>query len=206
MTNAQRVVGLLRSVRGFASASGYSRTTVGLSPDPVEGIPWRLEDFGTDYKHWFVSVKEPVPETREEMAAHCVKILSAITGSEDEARKKMYMISTRCYYAFGALISREEAQELKKVPHVKDVLPDSYVNRETKDYGGEPFFDGQLVPYDPKYHKFFDDFWAANRAEAEARDKEEAEARARGDIETDEEDDDDDDDSKSKECKSFLSI
>ncbi|KAK1395646.1 hypothetical protein POM88_005509 [Heracleum sosnowskyi] len=178
---AKRIISLFRSCssssdRAFASSSGVSRTTVALSPDPVEDIAWRrrLEDFGTDYKHWFVSVEEPVGSTREEMAAHYVKILSAITGSEDEA---------------------QEAEELKKVPHVDDVLPDSnYADQETKDYGGEPFIDGQLVPYDPKYHM------------AVARLQEEAEARARGEIETDEEDDDDDDDNSNYSCKSFLLI
>lgn len=46
------------------------------------------------------------------------------------------MVSTRCFYAFGALISKEEAKRLEKLPHADAVLPDSYVHRETKDYGG----------------------------------------------------------------------
>lgn len=230
--------GLLRCVRGFASASGYSRSTVALPSTPTEDdFPVREEDFGTDYKHWFVKVDKP-HGTRDEMIAHYVKIFTAFTGNEEEARKKIYNVSTRYYYAFGVLISKQEAERLKKVPLVLDVIPDAYVNRETKDYGstvvttnmlyfinhnyldiqiifilyfmimfllyfytGEPFIDGQPVPYDPKYHKFYTDFRARCDARRAAREEEEAEARARGEIETD----DEDDDRISRECKSFRS-
>ncbi|XP_074346038.1 multiple organellar RNA editing factor 6, mitochondrial-like [Apium graveolens] len=131
---AKRMVGVLKwSVRGFSS--GSLRSTVALPP-PREGIPFSLDYFGTDYKHWFVSVKEPKGSSRQQIIDHYVKIMTDFTGSEETARKKIYNVSTRYYYAFGALISEEEAERLKNMPHVLNVLPDAYVNRETKDYGG----------------------------------------------------------------------
>ncbi|XP_026384596.1 multiple organellar RNA editing factor 8, chloroplastic/mitochondrial-like [Papaver somniferum] len=39
------------------------------------------------------------------------------------------------------------------LPGVRWVLPDSYMDEENKDYGGEPFINGKAVPYDPKYHE-----------------------------------------------------
>lgn len=33
--------------------------------------------------------------------------------SYDEARMKIYSVSTRCYYAFGALVSEEDSYKLK---------------------------------------------------------------------------------------------
>lgn len=33
--------------------------------------------------------------------------------SEEEARMKIYSVSTRCYYAFGALVSEELSYKIK---------------------------------------------------------------------------------------------
>ncbi|MBA0784589.1 hypothetical protein Gotri_025739 [Gossypium trilobum] len=39
------------------------------------------------------------------------------------------------------------------LPNVKWVLPDSYSGDPgDNSYGGEPFIDGKVVPYDDKYH------------------------------------------------------
>ncbi|KAK1367330.1 hypothetical protein POM88_042891 [Heracleum sosnowskyi] len=100
--------------------------------------------------------------------------------SEEHAKKKLYYVSTQCFYAFGALLSEELSSKIKEFPNivpvapdfyldndnkdyegfsakfkeypnVVEVLPDCYVNSYEKDYGGEPFIDGKAVPYDPKY-------------------------------------------------------
>lgn len=75
-------------------------------------------------------------------------------GSEDEARKKIYSVSTKYYFAVGVLVSEDVAYKFKQLPGVLDVIPDGY-DRVTKDFGGEPFVDGKPVPYDPKYHDFY---------------------------------------------------
>ncbi|XP_074334997.1 uncharacterized protein LOC141672327 isoform X1 [Apium graveolens] len=80
---------------------------------------------------------------------------------------KIYSVSTKYYYAFGALVSEELSYKLKELPHVRWVLPDSYLDVKNKDYGGEPFINGQAVPYDPKYHEE----WVRNNARANDRNR-----------------------------------
>lgn len=39
--------------------------------------------------------------------------------SEEEARMKIYSVSTRCYYAFGALVSEELSYKIKGLSSFK---------------------------------------------------------------------------------------
>ncbi|MCL7027181.1 hypothetical protein MKW94_012511 [Papaver nudicaule] len=105
--------------------------------------------------------------TRDEIINSYINTLSKVIGSEDEARMKIYSVSTRHYFAFGALVSEELSIQIKELPGVRWVLPDSYMNVREKDYGGEPFIDGKAVPYDPKYHEE----WVRNNARANERSK-----------------------------------
>lgn len=59
--------------------------------------------------------------------------------SEEKAKKRMYYVSSRCYYAFGALVPQSLVDKIKCLPKVKWVLPDSY--SEEKDYGGKTHFE-----------------------------------------------------------------
>ncbi|KFK41679.1 hypothetical protein AALP_AA2G158800 [Arabis alpina] len=97
---------------------------------------------GCDYKHWLVLMKPPNGyPPRNDIVQSFVKTLSMALGSEEEAKRSMYSVSTKYYYAFGSL------------PDVKWVLPDSFiVDGGDSGYGGEPFVDGEVVPYDEKYH------------------------------------------------------
>ncbi|KFK38849.1 hypothetical protein AALP_AA3G168200 [Arabis alpina] len=123
---------------------------------------------GCDFEHWLVVVEPPEGEpTRDEIIDSYIKVLAQIVGSEEEARMKIYSVSTRCYYAFGALVSEDLSHKLKELPKVRWVLPDSYLDVRNKDYGGEPFIDGKAVPYDPKYHEE----WIRNNARANERNR-----------------------------------
>ncbi|CAD5323112.1 unnamed protein product [Arabidopsis thaliana] len=123
---------------------------------------------GCDFEHWLVVVEPPQGEpTRDEIIDSYIKTLAQIVGSEDEARMKIYSVSTRCYYAFGALVSEDLSHKLKELSNVRWVLPDSYLDVRNKDYGGEPFIDGKAVPYDPKYHEE----WIRNNARANERNR-----------------------------------
>ncbi|KAH6782939.1 cobalt ion binding protein [Perilla frutescens var. hirtella] len=109
---------------------------------------------GCDFEHWIVVVEDPEGDpTRDEIIDSYVKTLALIVGSEEEARMKIYSVSTRHYYAFGALVSEELSYKLNELPNVRWVLPDSYLDVKNKAYGGEPFINGKAVPYDPKYHR-----------------------------------------------------
>lgn len=123
---------------------------------------------GCDFEHWLVVTEAP-PEnaTRDEIIDSYIKTLAQVVGSEEEARMKIYSVSTRCYYAFGALVSEELSYKLKELPNVRWVLPDSYLDVKNKDYGGEPFINGQAVPYDPKYHEE----WIRNNQKAQERNR-----------------------------------
>ncbi|KAM7251328.1 hypothetical protein ACFE04_023211 [Oxalis oulophora] len=123
---------------------------------------------GCDFEHWLIVVEAPQGEpTRDEIIDSYIKTLAQIVGSEEEARMKIYSVSTRCYYAFGALVSEELSYKLKEIPGVRWVLPDSYLDVRNKDYGGEPFINGQAVPYDPKYHAE----WIRNNQRANERNR-----------------------------------
>ncbi|PWA71618.1 hypothetical protein CTI12_AA275500 [Artemisia annua] len=123
---------------------------------------------GCDFEHWLVVVDKPEGEpTRDEIIENYINTLAKVVGSYDEARMKIYSVSTRCYYAFGALVSEEDSYKLKELPGVRWVLPDSYLDVQNKDYGGEPFIDGKAVPYDPKYHEE----WIRNNARANERNR-----------------------------------
>ncbi|KAG6387294.1 hypothetical protein SASPL_152481 [Salvia splendens] len=123
---------------------------------------------GCDFEHWLVVVEKPEGDpTRDEIIDSYIKTLAMVVGSEEEARMKIYSVSTRHYFAFGALVSEELSYKLKELPKVRWVLPDSYLDVKNKDYGGEPFINGQAVPYDPKYHEE----WVRNNARANERNR-----------------------------------
>uniref|UniRef100_A0A2P2KU63 Uncharacterized protein MANES_15G092300 n=2 Tax=Rhizophora mucronata TaxID=61149 RepID=A0A2P2KU63_RHIMU len=123
---------------------------------------------GCDFEHWLVVVEKPEGDpTRDEIIDSYIKTLAMVVGSEEEARKKIYSVSTRCYFAFGALVSEELSYKIKELPRVRWVLPDSYLDVKNKDYGGEPFINGEAVPYHPKYHEE----WIRNNAKANERNR-----------------------------------
>ncbi|KAK1552268.1 hypothetical protein Q3G72_013504 [Acer saccharum] len=109
---------------------------------------------GRDFEHWLIRKEEPDPNfTRDEIIDTYVKTLALVLGSVQVARMKIYSVSTKFYYAFGARVPEEVAIRISELPNIKFVIPDQYVNVKTKEYMGEPFINGQAVPYHPKYHK-----------------------------------------------------
>ncbi|KAK9153974.1 hypothetical protein Sjap_001454 [Stephania japonica] len=144
-------------VRGLAMRSNDSSNR-----PPKETI---LLD-GCDFEHWLVVVEPPDPSlTRDEIFDSYIKTLAQVVGSEEEARMKLYSVSTKHYFALGVLVSEELSYKIKELPNVRWVLPDSYLDVRNKSYGGEPVIGGQLVPYDPKYHEE----WVRNNARANER-------------------------------------
>ncbi|XP_050220464.1 multiple organellar RNA editing factor 3, mitochondrial [Mercurialis annua] len=108
---------------------------------------------GCDYEHWLIVMEfasDPKP-SEEEMINSYVKTLASVLGSEEEAKKKIYSVSTKTYTGFGALISEELSYKVKGLPGVQWVLPDSYLDVPNKDYGGDLFVDGKVI-HRPMYH------------------------------------------------------
>lgn len=141
-----------RTFTRLKSGSGYSPLN-DPSPNwsnrpPKETI---LLD-GCDYEHWLIVMEfdaENKP-TEDEMVQAYVKTLATVLGSEEEAKKKIYSVSTTTYTGFGCLISEELSYKVKALPGVLWVLPDSYLDVPNKDYGGDLFIDGKVIPR-PQY-------------------------------------------------------
>ncbi|KAJ4717775.1 multiple organellar RNA editing factor 8, chloroplastic/mitochondrial-like [Melia azedarach] len=109
---------------------------------------------GCDYLHWLVVVEAPKGyPLRDEIVNGYVKTLALVLDSEEEAKKSIYSVSTKYYYAFGCKVEEDLAYKIRSLPNVKWVLPDSYLCHGESGYGGEPFVDGEVVSYDDKYHK-----------------------------------------------------
>ncbi|KAL1203754.1 Multiple organellar RNA editing factor 7 [Cardamine amara subsp. amara] len=108
---------------------------------------------GCDYKHWLVLMKPPKGyPPRNDIVQGFVKTLAMALGSEEEAKKSIYSVSTKYYYAFGCRVHEPLTYKIRSLPDVKWVLPDSFTVDGDNRYGGEPFIDGEVVPYDEKYH------------------------------------------------------
>ncbi|CAN0915694.1 Multiple organellar RNA editing factor 8, chloroplastic/mitochondrial, partial [Linum grandiflorum] len=187
IASSHRPYSVFRSLRPLCAASAHfpnslapaasrcfaTRTTSSSLNDPSPNWSNRppketiLLD-GCDFEHWLVVMEKPQDDpTRDDIIDSYIKTLAQVVGSEEEARMKIYSVSTKHYFAFGALVSEELSYKLKELPNVRWVLPDSYLDVKNKDYGGEPFINGQAVPYDPKYHEE----WVRNNARANERNR-----------------------------------
>ncbi|KAK8618713.1 hypothetical protein V6N13_132695 [Hibiscus sabdariffa] len=158
--------------RYISSNSGYNNSVL---PERVELTRTPVLVAGCDYEHWFVVMEAPKGyPLRDEIVNTYIKTLAMALGSEEEAKKSMYSVSTKYYYAFGCKVPEDLAFKIKSLPYVKWVLPDSYLDGHgdgsygelvgvgvaIKEVGGiletlkhgEPFIDGNVVSYDDKYH------------------------------------------------------
>ncbi|TYI67592.1 hypothetical protein E1A91_D08G028700v1 [Gossypium mustelinum] len=115
---------------------------------------------GCDYNHWLIVMefpKDPAP-TREQMIETYLNTLATVLGSMEEAKKNMYAFSTTTYTGFQCTVSEETSEKFKGLPGVLWVLPDSYIDVKNKDYGGDKYVNGEIIPckyptYQPKARK-----------------------------------------------------
>ncbi|KAG8385674.1 hypothetical protein BUALT_Bualt03G0069700 [Buddleja alternifolia] len=112
---------------------------------------------GCDYNHWLIVMefpKDPAP-TRDQMIDTYLNTLATVLGSMEEAKKNMYAFSTTTYTGFQCTVSEETSEKFKGLPGVLWVLPDSYIDVKNKDYGGDKYINGEIIPcqyptYQPK--------------------------------------------------------
>ncbi|GLJ16491.1 hypothetical protein SUGI_0281470 [Cryptomeria japonica] len=109
---------------------------------------------GCDYNHWLVTMEWPDPQpTREEKIDCFVKTLANVVGSEEEAKKRIYALSTTTYQGFMCEISEDLSEKIKKEPGVEWVLPDSYGDPINKTYGvGDKYINGVIIPDTKTYN------------------------------------------------------
>ncbi|XP_010428140.1 PREDICTED: multiple organellar RNA editing factor 7, mitochondrial isoform X1 [Camelina sativa] len=136
----------------FSGSSGsVNSDTTRCSELTIPPVPSLVE--GCDYKHWLVLMKPPNGyPPRDHIVQGFVKTLAMALGSEEEAKKSIYSVSTKYYYAFGCRVHEPLTYKIRSLPDVRWVLPDSFIVDGDNRYGGEPFVDGEVVPYDEKYH------------------------------------------------------
>ncbi|KAF5195266.1 multiple organellar RNA editing factor 3 protein [Thalictrum thalictroides] len=109
---------------------------------------------GCDYKHWLITMdfpKDPAPTAEEKIETY-VQTLAKVVGSVEEAKKKMYACSTTTYQGFQAEITEEESEKFKGLPGVVFILPDSYIDPVNKEYGGDKYINGTIIPRPPPVH------------------------------------------------------
>ncbi|TYG49027.1 hypothetical protein ES288_D10G061600v1 [Gossypium darwinii] len=138
--------------RYFSSNSG-SNSSVLPEATKLTRTPVLVE--GCDYERWFVVMEalKGYPHRPKMGIFSFLFILLLLIRSEEDAKKSIYSVSTKYYYAFGCKVPEDLVFKIKTLPNVKWVLPDSYSGDPgDNSYGGEPFIDGKVVPYDDKYH------------------------------------------------------
>ncbi|KAG8380165.1 hypothetical protein BUALT_Bualt07G0165100 [Buddleja alternifolia] len=141
--------------RYSGSTLQYSTVSYSSAPETRVSELHRVDSLvnGCDYMHWLVVMHTPenYPQ-REEIVQQYIATLAMALGSEKAAKESIYSVSTKYYYAFSCKVSENVIHKIKSLPRVKWVLPDSYLCPEESGYGGEPYVNGKLVPYEEKYH------------------------------------------------------
>ncbi|KAJ4982337.1 hypothetical protein NE237_033174 [Protea cynaroides] len=137
----------------YSSRKSSSSSSSSSSNEPSETILLP----GCDYNHWLIVMefpKDPAP-TREQMIETYLNTLATVLGSMEEAKKNMYAFSTTTYTGFQCTVDEETSEKFKGLPGVLWVLPDSYIDVKNKDYGGDKYINGEIIPckyptYQPK--------------------------------------------------------
>ncbi|KAL0727455.1 hypothetical protein Bca4012_023548 [Brassica carinata] len=109
---------------------------------------------GCDYNHWLITMDFPKdnPLSPEEMVSTYEKTCAAGLGiSLEEAKKKMYACSTTTYQGFQAIMTEEESEKFKDLPGVVFILPDSYIDPQNKEYGGDKYENGVITHRPPPF-------------------------------------------------------
>ncbi|KAF7048223.1 hypothetical protein CFC21_057018 [Triticum aestivum] len=120
---------------GFRStAATAARGNYGGGADDAKIDPDEILFEGCDYNHWLITMEFPDPKpSREEMIETYLQTLAKVVGSYEEAKKRMYALSTTTYVGFQAVMTEEMSEKF----------------RETKEYGGDKYENGVITPRPP---------------------------------------------------------
>uniref|UniRef100_A0A7N0UHT6 MORF/ORRM1/DAG-like MORF domain-containing protein n=1 Tax=Kalanchoe fedtschenkoi TaxID=63787 RepID=A0A7N0UHT6_KALFE len=107
---------------------------------------------GCDYNHWLITIdfpKDPKPSAEEMVETYVQTCAKGLKISEEEAKKRIYACSTTTYKGFQAVMTEEESEQFRALPNVIFILPDSYIDHVKKEYGGDKYVNGTIIPRPP---------------------------------------------------------
>ncbi|CAH2078480.1 unnamed protein product [Thlaspi arvense] len=107
---------------------------------------------GCDYNHWLITMDFPKdnPLSPEEMVSTYEQTCAKGLGiSLEEAKQKIYACSTTTYQGFQAIMTEQESEKFKDLPGVVFILPDSYIDPQNKEYGGDKYENGVITHRPP---------------------------------------------------------
>ncbi|KAL9241899.1 hypothetical protein vseg_015959 [Gypsophila vaccaria] len=140
--------------RSFHSSRLASFSAASRSFNDIEKIdPDTILFEGCDYRHWLIVMdfgkdpnQRPPPDG---MVETYVQTCAQVVGSVEEAKKKIYACSTTTYTGFQVEVDEETSKKFEGLPGVIFVLPDSYIDPVNKEYGGDKYINGQIIPRPP---------------------------------------------------------
>uniref|UniRef100_A0A7N1A2C0 MORF/ORRM1/DAG-like MORF domain-containing protein n=1 Tax=Kalanchoe fedtschenkoi TaxID=63787 RepID=A0A7N1A2C0_KALFE len=93
--------------------------------------------------------KDPKPTPEEMVETYVQTCAMGLNISVEEAKKKIYACSTTTYQGFQAVMTEAESEQFQNLPGVVFILPDSYIDPVNKEYGGDTYINGTIIPRPP---------------------------------------------------------
>ncbi|XP_016903399.2 multiple organellar RNA editing factor 4, mitochondrial-like isoform X1 [Cucumis melo] len=134
---------------GNGIASGSEDVKIGNDIASVD--IWTDTPEGCDYNHWLIIMdfKDSKPTTEEMVRTYEETCAKGLNISVEEAKQKIYACTTTTYQGFQAVMTKEESEKFRGLPGVLFILPDSYVDPVNKEYGGDKYINGTVIPRSP---------------------------------------------------------
>ncbi|KAH9751191.1 multiple organellar RNA editing factor 1 [Citrus sinensis] len=134
------------------SSTPSGNKTYHLYKDGDEITPDTILFEGCDYNHWLITMefpKDPKPTPEEMVRTYEETCAKGLNISLEEAKKRIYACSTTTYQGFQAIMTEEESEKFQGIPGVVFILPDSYIDPQNKEYGGDKYINGTIIPRPP---------------------------------------------------------
>ncbi|ESW20532.1 hypothetical protein PHAVU_006G217000 [Phaseolus vulgaris] len=144
--------GVVQSRSFRSSSASFLSVRSSQSNIPDEIGPDTILFEGCDYNHWLFVMDFPrdnKPSPEDMVRAYEETCAKGLNISVEEAKKKIYACSTTTYTGFQAVMTEEESKKFEGLPGVIFVLPDSYIDPVNKQYGGDQYIDGTIIPRPP---------------------------------------------------------
>ncbi|TKY71374.1 Multiple organellar RNA editing factor 1 [Spatholobus suberectus] len=148
--HSPKVVVQSRSFRSTSTSLLSVRSSQSNIPDEIGPDTILFE--GCDYNHWLFVMdfpKDNKPSPEEMVRVYEETCAKGLNISVEEAKKKIYACSTTTYTGFQAVMTEEESKKFEGLPGVIFVLPDSYIDPVNKQYGGDQYINGTIIPRPP---------------------------------------------------------